>query len=357
MLQSVDDDDVGRYQTLLHHPQSVDAHTQGNRPVLESAVGLQDQHEFLAEVIADSTLVDEYGVVAVIGDQLDACEQTGSEAAVLVVEDRAGMNGAAARVDLIVDEIQHAFVRKTLFADQAHEHRTRGGAVSAPLGRRAIALPHLRKSQIGRFIRIEIRVHRVVGDHGGQQIDIGYEIARRDERARHMAVDGRAHVRILEIQARRVQLRVQGTQVPRRLGLRRRQLLVLLACDCVLGIQPLGARMPGCRIIELRLCPLEFSIEPLDLDLKRAGVDLKQQLSFADSGTLHELHGVDEPADPRPHFDRIDRLQLPRELIPVVQGPGNHFGDRDRRRWRCSIRRRLGLGMAACGEYGRANSR
>ena len=172
-----------------------------------------------------------------------------------------------------------------------------------------------------------------------------------------MAVDGRAYVRVLEIQARRVQLRIQRAQVPRCLGLGRRELLVLLACDGVLRIQPLGPRMPGGRNFELRVRALELGVEALDLDLKWARIDLEQQLSFAHPGPLDELYRVDEAADARPHLDGVDGLQLTGELVPVVQGPSDDFGDGDRWRWRCSIRRGLGVRMAARGEHGRAHSR
>src|SRR5882762_4241215 len=170
-----------------------------------------------------------------------------------------------------------------------------------------------------------------------------------------MAVDGRTHVRVFEIQARGVQLRVQRAYVARGLGLRRRELLVLLTCNGVLRIQALGTGMPGGRVLELGLCALEFGGQALDLDLERARVDLKQHLSLADPRPFGELHTVDEPADAGTHFDRVDRLQLPGEFIPMMQWPGNHLGDGDRSRWRCSIGPGLSMRMAARRQYDRAN--
>ena len=99
-----------------------------------------------------------------------------------------------------------------------------------------------------------------------------------------MAVDGRTHVRVLEIQARGMQLRVQRAHVAGGLGFRRRELLVFLACDGVLSEQALGTGMPGGRIVELRLRALELGVEALDLDLKWARIDLEQHLSFARPG-------------------------------------------------------------------------
>src|ERR1700722_9830449 len=172
-----------------------------------------------------------------------------------------------------------------------------------------------------------------------------------------MAVDGRTHVRVLQIQARGMQLRVQRAYVAGGLGLRRCELLVFLACDGVLSEQALGTGMPGGRIVELRLRALDLGVEALDLDLKRARVDLEQHLSLADSGPLDELYRVDEATDARPHLDGVDGLQLAGELVPVMQGPSNDLGDGDRGRWRRSIRRGLGVRMAAGGEHDRPDNR
>ena len=149
-----------------------------------------------------------------------------------------------------------------------------------------------------------------------------------------------------------MQLRVQGTQIAGRLGLRRGELLIFLARDGVLRVQPLGTRAPRGRKIELRLRALELGGEPVDLDLKWARIDLKQYLALDDPGTFGEVHTVDESADPRAHLDGVDRLQLTREFVPVMQRPGDHFSH-CHRRWRCSIRCRLSLRMAAGSEYDR----
>src|SRR5579863_3087645 len=101
--------------------------------------------------------------------------------------------------------------------------------------------------------------------------------------------------------------------------------------------------MSGRRKIQLRSCPLELGLEALDLDLKGARVDLKQQLAFGHVRALGELHGLDEAADPRMHLDGIDRLQLSGELRPVVERPGDELRDGYSRLWRCSIRRLMGL--------------
>jgi hypothetical protein len=95
--------------------------------------------------------------------------------------------------------------------------------------------------------------------------------------------------------------------------------------------------MPRRRIFELRLRTFELRAQTLDLDFKRARIYLKQHLPFADPGAFGELHAVDESADPRMHLDGIDRLEFSRELVPMVQRPGDDFGDGDRRwGWRCS---------------------
>src|SRR5260221_10022571 len=115
--------------------------------------------------------------------------------------------------------------------------------------------------------------------------------------------------------------------------------------------------MPRDRIVELRLCALEFGGQALDFDFKRARVDLKQHLPLADSRAFGELHAVDKPADSRMHVDGVDRLQLSREFVPMMQRSGNHLSDSDRRRWRRSIGCRLSARMAACREYDGANNR
>src|SRR6202043_3973942 len=118
----------------------------------------------LTQVIADGALVDEDGVVTVVGDQLDAREQTGGEAPVLVVEYRAHMNGAAACVNLIVDEVQQPLVWIPLFADQAHENWTRTRALAGcGAARRGAVAPLLsNEPEVGRLVSVEIGVDRVV---------------------------------------------------------------------------------------------------------------------------------------------------------------------------------------------------
>ena len=85
-----------------------------DRPVFERVVGLQHQHEFLAEIGADRAFVDEDGVVAVAATSLMRANKPGREAPVLVVEHGARADRAAARVDLVVEEVEMPLMRIAL---------------------------------------------------------------------------------------------------------------------------------------------------------------------------------------------------------------------------------------------------
>ena len=118
-------------------------------------------------------------------------EQAGRVSAVGVAEHRAGADSSAVCVDLVVEKVQLTFVWITLFVDESHinGHRTVFGFV--------------RESQIRLFVRIEIRVDRIVGYDGRQHARRGHEVARRDQHVRHAAVDRRFDLREFEIQPRR----------------------------------------------------------------------------------------------------------------------------------------------------------
>jgi hypothetical protein len=88
-------------------------------------------------------------------------------------------DGAGGRIQLIVEEIEHALVREALLVGQADAHR------AADHG--ALALV----AQEGAFVALEIDLDRVERDHRGQQRAGIDQVAGGDHRRAHAAADRR----------------------------------------------------------------------------------------------------------------------------------------------------------------------
>ena len=101
------------------------------------------------------------------------------------------------RVDLVVDEVDRRLVREAILVFQPQPDRQ----VSVGRRRDLAFRDRLADLQQGRFIHIEIDVHRVQRHHRGQErLVLVHEIAEGEVVAAHLAVDGGNDVRELLVQ-------------------------------------------------------------------------------------------------------------------------------------------------------------
>ena len=172
-----------------------------------------------------------------------------------------------------------------------------------------------RELQIGLLVGIEIGVDRIVRDHRRQHARVRDEIAGRDQRARHAAVDRRAHFGELEIEPRRFERGGGGADVLGAGAGRGRELIEILLRDHVLRDEPLAAIVVRCGQRRLRARAAQLRRQPVDLGLERTRIDAEQQLAFLDARAFGELHRVDEAVDARPDLDAVDGLQAAGEFL------------------------------------------
>ena len=209
--------------------------------------------------------------------------------------------------------------------------------------------------QEGLLVGVEAGVDRAVGHHSGQEAGRGDKVAAGDHGFGDTPVNGRGHVGEGQVQLGGVEGRLRRRDI-RLGGLGGGVEPVELALgDGLLGDQALSAVRVGPteRRVGARLQHLRHGA--IDLGLERARVDLEQELAFADVRPFRQGRRVDVAADPRPHLDRLDRLQPAGEIVPLAEGlehHGRHFDPGDRRSGRGR-----GGGVAAGDEKGGGQSR
>ena len=120
-LQAADDDHFIGFEALAHDPQAtVEDAARRDGPILQLVVGAQHQDEILTLIGAHGAVFDEDGVVLAAAEQLDAGKHSGRELAVLVFEHCPGPDRPGADIELVVDEVHVAFVRKPLLVGEAN---------------------------------------------------------------------------------------------------------------------------------------------------------------------------------------------------------------------------------------------
>lgn len=183
-LQAVDHDLLALGQALADDAQAFQFRAQLDGAVLHGVVLVEDQDELLAQIGTDRFVLDQRGRVGAAADQLEARIETGGEAAVTVVEHRTATDGAGARVDLVVEEVQLALVRVPGFAGQAEVHRAGAARVATGLARQLDILEE------HPLIDIEVGIHPVGADQGGEQaLPSTDQIALGDMRAADAAIN------------------------------------------------------------------------------------------------------------------------------------------------------------------------
>ena len=270
----------------------------------------------------------------------------------MIVEDRAGADGAGGRVEPVVDEVHAPFMRETLFVGEAHEHRVfhlaRAGSL-ALTRHRAVA-------QIGRLVAFEIDMNGVERYHGREQgrlrdhLTAADEIAGLHQRAAGTAVDRRTHLGVFEIEPGDHGGRLGGADIGRGLRIGGQALVELVRRDHAFLDQLPRARHLGAGQLGTGVRPCQIGLGAQQLGLVRALVDDEQHLALLDLFAFLETEPLDMAGHSRPDIHRVHRLDMAGELVPLRHLFDHHLGHTDGRR-----RGRRGLGVpgrlvAACGE-------
>ena len=117
--------------------------------------------------------------------------------------------------------------------------------------------------------------------------------------------------------------------------LRERGVVILLA-DRLIAEERLGARQILLRVLERRLRLCEIGLRLLERRQERLPVDDEQQLILLDMGAVGVRLALEETADARTDFNRIDRFRLADIFFEHGDGRRRQANHRDfgRRRWR-----------------------
>src|SRR6202051_1353446 len=154
-----------------------------------------------------------------------------------------------------------------------------------------------------------------------------------------MTVDRCSHFGELPVEARLAQGRVDRTERPLCGGLGGHEALVLLARYGMCADEALGAGMVSLGELEIGDAATALRDQALDLSLKRAWIDLEEQLTLLYARAVLEGDPVYIAADPRADLHGIHSLQASSKLLPFAQRLVNHLGDHN-----------LGAGCIGSGE-------
>ena len=340
--QPVDDHVLVRGEPLPDHPEPVDDPAQFDPAIVDGAVGLEDVDELPVLVGADRAIADQHRVERSAAQELNAREHARREVAVLVAEDRARTDGPGVGVELVVDEVDVAAVRKAGLVREAHSHRVPHAPAA---GARALAVERV-VAEVGLLVALEVDVHRVDRHDGCEERGVGpalHDVAGGDLGAADTAADGRPHQSPVEVELRGAHRRLCGLNAGVGLGAAAHACVVLLAGDRVLGDKRLGplGLAPGQPGLGLRAGQLGLgAIECVPI---LARVDPEEHVTLLHFVPLGERHLVDEARHPRPHLDVSHRLDPPGELVPFVHGAPDGGRGRDGW-WRRRGRRRPAAG-------------
>ncbi len=239
---------------------------------------------------------------------------------------------------MVVDEIDHAFMRETGFVGEADAHRSVRAIPFAVARERAIPQRTL-------FVDREIHVHRIERNHGGQQGRVGLgKIADRDQCAAGLAVDRRAHLGELEVELRGRDGRLGRVHRGRSLRGRGDARVEFLARDRLRGGEGLRTLDLGPREACLAARALEFGLGAIEFGLVAALVDHEQQVAFRDFLAFLVRDAFDVAGDARTQFDRLDCGDPAGETVPQADIARNDLGHVDRGRGRRGL---AGRGAAA----------
>src|ERR1700692_2409267 len=119
-LRAVHHDHLSRLQSFAHDTQTVDDAAKLHLTIFDHVVGTQHENVFLALIGVDGSIVDQDRRVFAAAEQLDPGEQPRRVLAILVLQNRAGAYRTGLRIQLVVDEIDGARVRKAFLVGQSN---------------------------------------------------------------------------------------------------------------------------------------------------------------------------------------------------------------------------------------------
>src|SRR5580692_4851933 len=343
-LRAVHDDYIAGLEALAHDAQAVNHAAEFHLAVFDLIVGAEQQHVLLTLIGIHSAIIDQNGRILSAPQELHARKQARRELTVFVLQHRARANGAGLRIQLIVDEIDRSRMGKSLLVGQPDPH-----GIARVARTWLAAARHLRVSQVALFVGVKININRVHGDDRRKQRaavgTAGHQIPARHLRAADAPVDGAGHPGKVQIERGGLERRLGAGDVG--LGLR----------DGALAFVQLFLRH-GAAVLEL-LHPLQFDLTQFQRRLEalyvrggavvfgliRPRVNDEEQGATLDQAALREGDLVDVAGHAWADLDRLDCLQPPGKLVPVLDALLQDLRDTDLRR-----RGRLGsCGLPATG--------
>ena len=193
-----------------------------------------------------------------------ARELAGHQPAVGIVEHRAHPHRAAARIDLVVDQLQLALERGRRWSRSL----IRTGMRSTSPARRWPRPSALSARITTCLVGIEARIDRIDRDQRRQHRRAGAgrdEIADGDLEPADAAGDRRADLGVVEIELRRLQRRPRGAQIGLGLALRVERAGRARAARCCAAGQLLAALVLALGQRDARLGRRDLRLRPLDL--------------------------------------------------------------------------------------------
>ena len=182
-----------------------------------------------------------------------------------------------------------------------------------------------RELEIGLLVGVEVRIDRIVGDDSRQHAACSRPDCRRDQRARDAAVDRRAHLGELEVQARRFQRRRGGADVVGAGAGGRGELIEILLRDHVLA-RPAACRGRG-SIAASSDCERARAVARLSRFTSAwngRGSMRNSSWPFLTRAPSVNCTESMKPLTRGPDFDAVDGLQSAAEFLPVAQRLGDH---------------------------------
>src|SRR5688500_11100097 len=122
-LQPVDHNKLTGLQAGPDDAQSIHQRTKGDGSRLDLLVGRHNEDESSIEVRADGTILDQDALIGGGAGQPQPDEQSGRELPIGVAEDRAAVNRARGRIELVVEEVQRAVTRERVVVGERHADR------------------------------------------------------------------------------------------------------------------------------------------------------------------------------------------------------------------------------------------
>ena len=122
-LKTVDHDEIAGLQAAAHDAQAVDHGTQLHGPVLNGFVRTNDEHELLVEIGAHRAVLNQQGFRRPVAGDSQSDEEARRQDAVRVAKDRPASDGAAHRIQPVVEKIHLAAPRESLLVGERHLNR------------------------------------------------------------------------------------------------------------------------------------------------------------------------------------------------------------------------------------------